>query len=225
MKKYGFKNWLIIVLASWLGTFIIRILGITLIKKFYHKGIFDNSRKDGAIFAFWHNNSTLVSYLNRNAGVHSMVSSSKDGEIITRITRAFGNDTVRGSTTRGGIGALKTMLRMLQQKKSVGFTPDGPKGPLYQIQDGIIAAAMKSQKPIIPWHYQATREWVFEKSWDKHYIPKPFSIVVSSFGEPVYLPKTENPDAEYYKKARKIVYEAMMKNTRFCQEECKRLKK
>lgn len=226
-RKFSLKEWIFIVISSAIAVAIKRLLLLTLRKKNYGLEWFDKV-KGGAIFAFWHNNASVTTGLHPNRNVYVMISSSKDGEVIARIVESFGGRTVRGSTSRGGLGALKKVLRLLAQKKKVAFTPDGPRGPLYHIQDGIITAALRSQKPILPFHYVASRQWVFEKSWDKHRIPKPFSLVVSSLGEPFYLPvlpNDKNPDTEYYENARKLIYKKMMDNMEFCQKECDRLSK
>jgi hypothetical protein len=100
----------------------------------------------------------------------------------------FGYKAVRGSTTRGGIPALKQLIKLLEQKTSVAITPDGPLGPPEKIQSGVVLLAKYSGVPIIPWHYEAASQWRL-KSWDRHKIPKPFTAVVESYGEPFLVPK------------------------------------
>lgn len=226
-RKFSLKEWIFIVVSSMVVVIVQRLLVFTLRKRNYGVEWLDKL-PDGLILAFWHNNSSMVACLHPNKNIYGMVSSSKDGEVISRVVESFGGRTVRGSSSRGGLSALKKMVRLLSQKKRIAFTPDGPRGPLYHIQDGIITAALRSQKPILPFHYVASRQWVFEKSWDKHRIPKPFSLVVNSLGEPFYLPALPNdkaPDTEYYENARKLIYKKMMDNMEFCQKECDRLSK
>ena len=73
-----------------------------------------------------------------------MISHSRDGEAIFQVLRYFGFQAARGSSTRGGIGALKQMMRLLQEQQSVAITPDGPQGPPYRVQSGIILLAKKN---------------------------------------------------------------------------------
>jgi len=78
---------------------------------------------------------------------------------------------------------------LLKGNTSVAITPDGPLGPPEKIQSGVILLAKYAGVPIIPWHYEPLRQWRLN-SWDKHKIPKPFSTVVESFGNPFHVPKT-----------------------------------
>ena len=83
---------------------------------------------------------------------------------------------------------MKQLIKLLEQKTSVAITPDGPLGPPEKIQSGVVLLAKYSGVPIIPWHYEASRQWRL-KSWDRHKIPKPFTTVVESYGEPFLVPK------------------------------------
>ena len=124
----------------------------------------------------------------RNHNLTALISSSDDGEAIYDVFAKFGYKAVRGSTTRGGIPALKQLIKLLEQKTSVAITPDGPLGPPEKIQSGVVLLAKYSGVPIIPWHYEADSQWRL-KSWDRHKIPKPFTAVVESYGEPFLVPK------------------------------------
>jgi lysophospholipid acyltransferase (LPLAT)-like uncharacterized protein len=178
-----------------------KIYGITLRKRNIGSEFPEKLHKEGKpfIYAIWHTNVFLSPYFLRNQSVHVLISASRDGELIHRVVRFFNNFSIRGSTSRGGIGALKSVITVLRKGSSVAITPDGPKGPAFKVQDGILFAAARSGAPIIPFHYEADRQWVFEKAWDKHRIPKPFSKVICSYGDPVYIPEdleAETLDAE-----------------------------
>ena len=124
----------------------------------------------------------------RNHDLTALISSSDDGQAIYDVFTKFGYKAVRGSTSRGGIPALKKLIKLLEQKTSVAITPDGPLGPPEKIQSGVVLLAKYSGVPIIPWHYEADWEWRL-KSWDRHKIPKPFTTVVESYGDPLFVPK------------------------------------
>ena len=83
---------------------------------------------------------------------------------------------------------MKQLIKLLEQKTSVAITPDGPLGPPEKIQSGVVLLAKYSGVPIITWHYEADSQWRL-KSWDRHKIPKPFTVVVESYGEPFLVPK------------------------------------
>ncbi len=193
-RKLSLKEKLLIILVPLLIAAVQRIYGITLRRRDYGRDLPDSliKEKKPFIYAIWHTNVFFSPYFHRNQGVHVLISASRDGELIHRIVRCFNNFSVRGSSSRGGIGALKAVITVLRKGNPVAITPDGPKGPAFKVQDGVLFAAARTGAPVIPFHYEADRQWIFEKAWDKHRIPKPFSRVVCSYGDPVYI--TEDLD-------------------------------
>jgi len=139
------------------------------------------------ILCTWHQNIYLSIWLLQKQNLNALVSQSKDGELIAQVMKHFGFNFIRGSSTRGGIKALKQMIASLQDDKSLTLTPDGPLGPEYKVQPGIILLAQRTGVPIIPWHYEAQHQWNL-KSWDRQKIPKPFTSVTASFGKAFYVP-------------------------------------
>jgi lysophospholipid acyltransferase (LPLAT)-like uncharacterized protein len=137
--------------------------------------------KTNFILAYWHRKlfSTIPIY-KKMGGVYRdtypIVSGHKDGDIATSITRKFGFGDVRGSSTRGGFNALKSSIRLLKDGKVVTITPDGPKGPMYSIQDGFVGMSYISKIPVLNLRYKVSRYWEL-KTWDKMIIPKPFSTI------------------------------------------------
>jgi len=191
MRKKKFQRWFITKIL----TLLILITGYTARKRQINKEFLENSIKEygSVIVATWHKNIFFSIWLLRNHDLTALISSSDDGEAIYDVFSKFGYKAVRGSTTRGGIPALKQLIKLLEQKKSVAITPDGPLGPPEKIQSGVVLMAKYSGVPIIPWHYESDSQWRL-KSWDRHKIPKPFSSVVESFGEPFIVPKDLSPE-------------------------------
>lgn len=139
-------------------------------------------------YCFWHCNVTQASWELRNQGVAGLVSASKDGELADGVIRALGNQTIRGSSSKGGARALLEMIRWVKKGGVAVITPDGPRGPAREMQTGALTLASKSGAPLVPFHMVSSRQWVAEKSWDRHMIPKPFSVRVISLGEPLFVP-------------------------------------
>ena len=103
------------------------------------------------------------------------------------------------------------------------ITPDGPRGPRYELQSGAISISQKSEAPLVPMHVESTRQWIFNKSWDKHKFPKPFSTVIISIGEPFTVqPKM---DSKRFESTRKAFENEMMSNVRLAEETAIQLKK
>src|SRR6185436_7556625 len=118
-----------------------------------------------------------------------MVSQSKDGEYIAQVMERLRLQPVRGSTSRGGGSALREMIHRVQEGGQVGFTPDGPKGPLQTIHGGVVEVARATGRPIIPTSISSRRKFVFTKSWDQFFMPLPFSHIVVAHGKPLYIAK------------------------------------
>lgn len=141
------------------------------------------------IICAWHHDIYFTAWLLKNMNLIALISSSKDGEYINQILSVFGFRAVRGSSTRGGVGAMKQLVRCLKDGQSVAITPDGPQGPIHKVQEGVVALAKMTGVPIIPWRYEGSSCWHLN-SWDSHKIPKPFTNIRSVFGQPVYIPKS-----------------------------------
>ena len=141
------------------------------------------------IICAWHHDIYFSSWLLKDFKLTALISSSKDGEYINQILSSFGFRAVRGSSTRGGIGAMKQLVRCLKDGNAVAITPDGPQGPIHRVQEGIVALAKMTGVPIIPWRYEAISCWKLN-SWDSHKIPKPTTKIKSVFGQPLYVPKS-----------------------------------
>jgi len=125
-----------------------------------------------------------------------MISNSKDGKFLVRLVKRFNiTKCVRGSSSKGGATALKSSLKMLKQGQILPITPDGPRGPAHKVQQGVIAIAKLSKVPIVPFTYNASNKWT-ANSWDKTLIPKPCSEFVFIYGNPIYIERDANNEAE-----------------------------
>lgn len=167
---------------------LIKIIGATL--KYETEG-FENIDKIAAdgkipIYTFWHNRIFANTYYFRNLGTVVITSQSFDGEYIARFIRRFGYGAVRGSSTRGGIGALARMIRLMKKGFSTAFTIDGPKGPKYVAKPGACLLAKKTGNPVLPLLIETDKFWEI-KSWDRLQIPKPFARAKIFVAEPIYV--------------------------------------
>lgn len=114
-----------------------------------------------------------------------MISTSKDGELMARLVRLLGGKTSRGSSTRGGVSALRGILRLVKAGYRPSVAVDGPKGPIHKVKPGIFELAKILQLPIYPMGISVTDRWSFPRSWNQTYLPKFFSQVVIFFGDPM----------------------------------------
>jgi lysophospholipid acyltransferase (LPLAT)-like uncharacterized protein len=147
--------------------------------------------RGNVIYACWHNRMLLPIYTLRNRGVYAMVSRSRDGELISRTMKRLGFRLVRGSSSRGGSSALRSLSKKLENGADAAITPDGPRGPQYRAQMGVIHLAQKSGRPVVPMAYSANRKWVL-KTWDRFLLPCPFARTVLIYGDPVEVDGNSN---------------------------------
>ena len=158
------------------------------------------------IYVVWHGRLLLLPYLYGHRGCHVLASRSRDGELVARWARRFGLEPVRGSSTRGGGEALRSLARALRAGSEVVVVPDGPRGPREVLKPGVIALARLSGAPIVPMAVGASREWRV-RSWDEFRIPRPFARCVMRFGEPIHVPRDADRAGE--EAARKEVEAAL----------------
>lgn len=141
------------------------------------------------IFAFWHSRILVVSHMAKGMNGVAMVSRSGDGEIIAQVLQRQGQSVVRGSTGRGGLRALARQIKLLNAAdRPAGMIPDGPQGPRYRVQSGIITLAQKTGYTILPVSYSARQIKVFG-SWDRFVLPYPFTPCCLVYGEPITVPR------------------------------------
>jgi lysophospholipid acyltransferase (LPLAT)-like uncharacterized protein len=143
------------------------------------------------VFTLWHGQLLPLVVQHRSQGIRILVSEHRDGEVIARIARSLGLDTIRGSTTRGAARALLSMCNALESGAEVAVTPDGPRGPARSFASGALVAAHRAGAPIVGIGVFASRAWRL-RSWDSFMIPKPFSRVTVAYSDPMFV---ESPDS------------------------------
>ncbi|MCF7912571.1 MAG: lysophospholipid acyltransferase family protein [Candidatus Cloacimonetes bacterium] len=163
-----------------LGLFVIRMLSVT----WRYKRL-NPLPEERAVFAFWHRNILPLMYLHRNGGYVVIISQSSDGDLIAKVCEKLGYLTARGSATRGGSAALRSMI-VQSRTNSLAITPDGPKGPPHQIKEGLIFLAKLTGLPIVLISAEVRHEILFN-SWDRFRLPLPFSRIDVMYDEPQYI--------------------------------------
>lgn len=177
------KNLQIAIFPFFLQLFA-KIIYLTNKKRFHYPANMDN---ENFILCLWHRDLLMQSFNYRNFKqkgiVKVIVSQHSDGEIIRRTVEHLGVGSLSGSSTRGGAKALLGAIKALKNNIDVAITPDGPKGPIYSIADGIVMIAQKTNSKILCFGSRASKYWTMN-SWDNFIIPKPFGTVDFFIGEP-----------------------------------------
>jgi tetraacyldisaccharide 4'-kinase len=191
------RRW-VIRLVPPLASLLIRLLSATLR---YRIHVSEGTRKiidsgGQIIFAFWHGRMLIMPPIyHKVCGTSGkdawiMVSQHLDGELIARTVKPFRILSVRGSSTRRGRKALQELVERVLAGHTVGITPDGPSGPCYSVQPGVVRMAQRTGGPIVPLTWAARPRWV-APSWDRFQVPLPFARASVVFDEPLYVPPGE----------------------------------
>jgi lysophospholipid acyltransferase (LPLAT)-like uncharacterized protein len=186
VPTYTRKQRVILAIVPWIAAALIRALGVTL----RYRDVNAPATPVGievpgpTVFAFWHCALLVCAYRFRNMDIAILISRSFDGELIARIVELMGFVAVRGSSSRGGVSALRGMQQAYEQGHRCAFTADGPKGPAMVAKAGPVQLAeLVGATWVGAFHAEPDRMWRL-KSWDGFMIPKPFATV--TFGWPAY---------------------------------------
>lgn len=182
--------------AAVLGALLVRVLGLTWRIDRSGLAAWDARIAGGerCVFAFWHARLFPLVFTHQNRAIVVLISRHHDGELIARIIEQLGFRTARGSSTRGGEEGARDLLRFAEQRALLAITPDGPRGPAERVKPGLAWIASRAGVPVVPVATAARSAWVF-RSWDRFRIPKPFTRVVVSYGEPITIPADADGDA------------------------------
>jgi hypothetical protein len=169
-----------------------------------------------ALYAAWHQRMSYLSHYFGSRHLTIMVSRSRDGEYASRTAAWLGFKNIRGSSSRGGLGAVKEIVKKVGEGEACGILADGPQGPARVAKLGSMVIARKAEAPLIALLWGADRCWIFN-SWDRYLVPKPFARMVIFFSEPVWIPPSaKGKQLEEY---RRLFEERLNQGTRWCDEQ------
>lgn len=170
-----------------LGWVLIALLGRSIRFVRVREEILDQY-KNGFVIACWHGQQLIGFYHFRGKGYTILSSEHRDGDYSSSIMRRFGWRIVRGSSTRGAVRGLINLLDNLRKGIPVVLTPDGPRGPIYHIEPGVIYLAQKTGAPVIPLAFAFSKA-IYLRTWDKFVVPAPFCRCVVQYGDPIFVNK------------------------------------
>ena len=189
-REFSLRERVLLWLVSWAGYLAISVIGPTL--RYSISWEEEPSQPDAifekpVIYSFWHRAVFPASWMWRKQRIAVMVSRSFDGEYIARIIERLGFVAVRGSSSRGGAGALLGMKSVLERGESVAFTIDGPRGPKYVAKPGPVGLSKVTSIPMAAFYVALGNSWVL-KTWDDFMIPKPFSKALVRLSRKTVVP-------------------------------------
>ncbi len=184
MRKRLLRS-LSLTLLPAIGALLIKLLYLTS-KKVWHLPA--EMPDEPVVFVFWHGDLLMQPYvyfkLRKKPNAKVIISDHFDGQIIAKVMTFFSLGTIHGSSTRNGAKVLIAALRQLREGVDIAITPDGPKGPRHEVQDGVVAIAQKSKAKIMIFSVVPKRYWQL-KSWDRFSIAKPFTRIDMYASEPL----------------------------------------
>ena len=189
--------------ARWLiafGFYLLKALERTLRFKIDDRaGIVGKPIRENYIGALWHNRLLIFPLVLRrffpNRHGAALISASRDGDLLADAIHRFDYDVVRGSSSKLGASGLLQLSDVIAKGRDVVITPDGPRGPAYELGPGIIFLAQKTGAAVLPINVEYSACWRV-KSWDRFIIPKPFSKVRVIIGQPERIRLTSS-DQEF----------------------------
>jgi lysophospholipid acyltransferase (LPLAT)-like uncharacterized protein len=202
--------------ARWLIAFGFRLLQLWARTIRYQlddrAGVVGTPPNERYIGALWHNRLLLLPFviqrfLPERHGA-ALISASRDGTLLADLVERFGFEVVRGSSSRKGATALLQLAEVIASGKDVVITPDGPRGPAYELGPGIIFLAQKSGVAVVPVNMEYSSCWRL-RSWDRFILPRPFSRVRVILGLPHWVAPTSTDEA--FERERVRLQDAMMR--------------
>lgn len=148
------------------------------------ESITDHGRS--VVLCLWHDELFPLIYLKRQLKIIAIVSKSRDGDLLARVLQYMGLETARGSSSRGGVDALRATLKRMHDGLCACITVDGPKGPRHKAKKGAIFLAQQAKAPIVPVRIFMNQTKQFN-SWDRFQLPIPFSKIRMVCGDAYYV--------------------------------------
>ena len=141
------------------------------------------------ILMLWHNRLALAPFiLHRFAPEFifaALISASRDGDMLTTVVQSYKKGRVIKVPHQARYQALRELIKAIEaQEQIVIITPDGPRGPRYELKPGVAIAALETGASVIALNWETEQFWEL-KTWDRLRIPKPFAKIKITFQEPI----------------------------------------
>jgi lysophospholipid acyltransferase (LPLAT)-like uncharacterized protein len=209
LKKFLRSNWGQDIL-SFIGYSYIQLVYRTSSWKYINKNVIETYISSGKpfIICFWHGRLMMLPLgWQWSQPFKILISTHRDGALITKVLKYFSIGCIEGSTTRGGTKASLQIIQSFKEGTIIGITPDGPKGPVCTVSAGTVSLAKWVQADLIPVSYATQRRRIL-KTWDKFHFSLPFTKGVFVVGSPVPYPQEDESFNKTAKELKKNLEQA-----------------
>jgi lysophospholipid acyltransferase (LPLAT)-like uncharacterized protein len=183
---------------SWLAAsvaMVYRAWSATWRVRFVDRHLLEDALGQGpAVIAIWHGEQAPLLHAHGHMGIDGMASQSPDGALLAGIIARLGYGVIRGSSSRGGVGALRVAMRAIDAGRSPALAVDGPRGPFHVAQLGALHLSARTGRPVIYMVARASRA-LRMRTWDRFVLPLPFSRIVIGYGR-MSPPAKDKPSVE-----------------------------
>lgn len=202
MKK-KISKYLLVNILPFILQLLVKLIVFTNKKRYHYP---KNWNKDeNFILSVWHGDLLMQPFnynnLKLKKPLKAIISQHSDGEAIAKVMNYLGIQSISGSSSKGGAKALISAIKEIKKDSNIAITPDGPRGPIYSIADGIVAISQKTGAKIVPFSSKPSKYWQFN-SWDKFILPKPFGTIDFYIGEPFDLKDMQMDEAKEFVKSK-----------------------
>ncbi len=179
LKAYNVK----FIFLKWLGylflSFIYKTCDIKIEGEENFKKIYNKNRP--IMLSVWHGRMLFPIFyvFKKKLTPWAIASPYQDGAIVASILKKWNVKIITGSSNRNPKEVINRIESIFKKNSNeiICITNDGPKGPRHIAKKGSIELAKKLDAQIITITGDANKKWTFN-SWDKFYLPKPFSKII-----------------------------------------------
>lgn len=168
-------------LVLWPAAMLLKAWGWSLRFEIAPEDLENVTKRDVPVaFVVWHNRLFLTPEVFRRyrggRPLVALISASGDGAWLTAFFSLIGMRAARGSSSRLGREAATALVEAQRAGHDIGITPDGPRGPCYELKPGAVIVPRRTGAPLLLLGGEFKSAWQLG-SWDRFYLPKPFSTV------------------------------------------------
>ena len=179
LRVYVLPYLVVLIYLCFRITWRYEVIGNVKVVEKYYKS------RESCVFAHWHGDELPFVGFSAFRGLAVLSSFSKDGSLMAKVLDILGYKVFRGSSSKGGARGLLKLVKAVKSGSQGALAVDGPKGPIYEVKPGIAELAIRTGRDLVGVRCRSLSCWVFDKTWNKCHLPKPFSRIQIIFTEAI----------------------------------------